>query len=189
MASRCLFFIALFITLVVFSSSQVTAAHEPVDRRIQLSLSPFASGLEALQNQIGYSFQKVGLLRLAMTHSSYSLENNNALSILGANVIDTAVAVQSLRGDIDISSKTLSDRIAKVSNVDNSCAVDGKRLGIHKVIRVSSKTDSSTPSVVCGAFRAIFAAIALDSGKVDEAGKVFLKVHGGGGGDVGRAAL
>ncbi|CAN1179791.1 Protein NUCLEAR FUSION DEFECTIVE 2 [Linum perenne] len=188
MASRSSVFLSLFIALAFLPHSQVTAAADPVE----LSLSsPFSSALEALQKQINYSFENVGMLRLAMTHSSYSIESNKALSILGANVIDTAVSMQSLRTDIDISSTTLSERVAQISNVDNSCAVDGMRLGIHKVVRVSSKTDSTTPSVVCGAFRAIFGAVALDSGKADDAGKVFLNVHRGGvgGGEVGRAHI
>lgn len=44
------------------------------------------------------------------------------------------------------------------------------RLGLQKIIRVSSKTDSSTASVVCGAFRAIFGAISIDARSVDSAG-------------------
>ncbi|KNA06367.1 hypothetical protein SOVF_181690, partial [Spinacia oleracea] len=40
-----------------------------------------------------------------------------------------------------------------------------------------NKTNSTTPAVVCGAFCAIFGAIALDSGKSDAAAKVFLNVH------------
>ncbi|CAN0890255.1 Protein NUCLEAR FUSION DEFECTIVE 2 [Linum grandiflorum] len=174
MASRSSIFFSLFIALAILSHSQAT---DSIDRRIELKLSPFSSALEALQKQINYSFQNDGLLRLAVTHSSYSIQSNKALSILGANIIDTAVAMQSLRRDIDISSTTLNKRIAQVSNVEASCAKDGKQLGLDKVVRVSSKTDSSTPSVLCGAFRAIFGAVALDSGKADDAGKVFLNVH------------
>lgn len=64
--------------------------------------------------------------------------------------------------------------------MDSSCAVDAMRLGLQKIVRVSPKTNSSTPTVVCGAFRAIFGAIAIDTGKSDDAGSVFWSVHGGG---------
>jgi dsRNA-specific ribonuclease len=126
-----------------------------------------------------YTFQSIGLLRRAMTHGSFSEENNRALSILGANVIETFVSLRSLGTDIDISAKELNRRIAEISTVESSCLVDGMRLGLQKVVRVSPKTNSSTPAVVCGAFRAIFGAIAIDTGKSDDAGKVFWSVHGG----------
>lgn len=62
--------------------------------------------------------------------------------------------------------------------MDSSCALDGNRLGLERVIRVSPKTDASNSAIVCGGFRAIFGAVAIDSGMVDEAIKVFWKVHG-----------
>lgn len=112
-----------------------------------------------------------------MTHASFSEENNRALSILGMSIIETSVSFQCLLDDNDISSKALNRAIAEVSNVESSCAVDGMRLGLHNAIRVSPKTNSTTPAIVCGAFRAIFGAIALDSGKSDDAGNVFWNVH------------
>ncbi|KAF4362432.1 hypothetical protein CsatB_017902 [Cannabis sativa] len=143
--------------------------------------SSFSKALEFLQGQIGYNFKSVGLLRRAMTHSSYSEENNRALSIFGASIIETSASLYYLKNDIDISPEELNTRITDVSKVETSCAKDGTRLGLHKVVRVSHKstTNSSTPSVVCGAFRAIFGAIAIDAGNCDDAGKVFLVVHGG----------
>lgn len=126
-----------------------------------------------------YKFKKINLLRRAMTHASFSEENNKALSILGANVMETAVSMRSLENNLEISAKELNRRISEVSKVESSCATDGKRLGLHKVVRVSPKTESSTPLVVCGAFRAVFGAIALDTEKADDAGSYFWRVHGG----------
>lgn len=120
------------------------------------------------------------LLRRAMTHSSFSQENNKALSILGDTVIETLVALSSLTTDIDISAKTLNRRIADISKVGSSCAPDGLQLGLQKIVRVSRNTNSTSPQLLCGAFRAIFGAIAVDKGSADEAGKVFSNVHGGG---------
>lgn len=128
-----------------------------------------------------YEFQNIGLLRRAMTHSSYSEENNKAFSILGESIIETTVSLKLLTKDLDISSKDLNNWVSEVSKVETSCAVDGMRLGLQNVVRVSSSTNSSTSSVVCGAFRSIFGAIALDTGKSDDAGKVFLVVHGASG--------
>ncbi|XP_057422318.1 protein NUCLEAR FUSION DEFECTIVE 2-like isoform X2 [Lotus japonicus] len=149
-------------------------------------LSPFPSALETLQKQLGYNFKTISLLRRAMTHASFSEENNKALSILGAAVIETSASFHLISKDIDISAKELNRRLSQVSNVESSCAVDGVHLGLHKVVRVSPKTNSSAPAVVCGAFRAIFGAIAIDTGKSDDAGNVFWTIHGVGG--VGVAA-
>lgn len=142
-------------------------------------MSPFSTALETLQKQIGYNFQNLGLLRRAMTHASFSEENNRALSVLGAYLIQTSVCLKVLGRDADISSKELNRRISEISNVESSCLVDGLRLGLQKVVRVSPKVNSSAPPVLCGAFRALFGAIAIDTGKSDDAGKVFLSVHGG----------
>lgn len=124
-----------------------------------------------------YTFQNVGLLRRAMTHSSYSEENNKALSILGEKVIETSVSMLLLVHNIDTSSSDLNDKISQVSKVETSCAGDGMHLGLQDIVRVSSNTNSTTPSVVCGAFRAIFGAVSLDTGSADSAGKLFLKIH------------
>ncbi|CAH9078848.1 unnamed protein product [Cuscuta europaea] len=148
-----------------------------VDADPSVPKSPFSIDLDTLQDQLNYKFQNVGLLRRAMTHSSYSEENNKALSILGEEVMETSVSMQLLVKNIDISSKDLNQEISQVSKVETSCAVDGKRLGLQNIVRVSSKTNSTTPSVVCGALRALFGAVALDTGSADGAGKLFLKVH------------
>lgn len=119
-----------------------------------------------------------------MTHASFSEENNRALSVLGASVIETSAALRFLGKDIEMSVKNLNWHMAEISKVDSSCMMDGMRLGLQKVVRVSSKTNSSTPAVVCGAFRAIFGAIAIDVGKADVAGNIFWSAHGGDAGAV-----
>ncbi|KAF5476844.1 hypothetical protein F2P56_003538, partial [Juglans regia] len=146
--------------------------------------SPFSIALEALQKQIGYTFQSNVLLRRAMTHASFSEENNRGLGVLGASVIETSAALRFLGKDIEMSVKNLNQRISEISKVESSCMMDGMRLGLQKVVRVSSKTNSSTPAVVCGAFRAIFGAIAIDVGKSDDAGNIFWGVHRGDAGGV-----
>ncbi|KAJ0048626.1 hypothetical protein Pint_15409 [Pistacia integerrima] len=189
------FFTAIFVFAFSFPF-QAGAANEPHDQRLKYLSSRFEAALETLQKQIGqsligfhssifsYNFKSIDMLRRAMTHPSFSEENNRALSILGSYVIETSVSLHVLRKDIDISPKDLNRRISDISNVETSCADDGLRLGLHKVIRVSSRTNSSIPGVVCGAYRAIFGAIAIDTKKSDDAGDVFWKVHGG---EVGKA--
>ncbi|KAL6318498.1 hypothetical protein AAG906_000576 [Vitis piasezkii] len=144
--------------LAKFSAFQAHAGNEVRDPILKPS-SPFSLALETLQKQIG------------IKHSGCQIE--------------TSVSLQYLKKDIEASAKDLNRRISEISQVESSCAVDAMRLGLQKVIRVSPKTNASTPAVVCGAFRAIFGAIAMDTGKSDDAGKVFWSVHGS---EVGGAA-
>ncbi|XWS60711.1 hypothetical protein CRYUN_Cryun07bG0059200 [Craigia yunnanensis] len=179
-----LFSVFTIVLFTIFSSvPQAYAAGKSEDRSLKPS-SPFSRALETLQKQIGYTFKSTGLLRHAMTHASFSEENNKALGILGTHVIETSALLRSLEKDIDMSSKELNKLILEISNVESSCSVDGARLGLQKVVRVSPKTDPSSPTIVCVAFRAIFGAIAIDSGNTDEAAKIFWSIHSG---KVGRA--
>ena len=82
-----------------------------------------------------------------------------------------------------MSPKDLDRRITEISRED-ACAVGATRLGLEKVVRVSAKTDVSAPVVLCGAFRAIFGAVAVDNGTVDAGGDVFWRVRGSGAGGV-----
>lgn len=168
--------------IFIITSAVIFYSQLPVSARSQsLRSSSFSVALETLQKHLNYDFQHIGLLRRAMTHSSYSEENNKAFSVLGESIIETSASLRLLTKDVDITSKDLNNRISEISKVETSCAVDGMRLGLQNVVRVSSNTNSSTSSVVCGAFRAIFGAIALDTGKSDDAGDVFWLVHGGAG--------
>ncbi|XP_057806271.1 protein NUCLEAR FUSION DEFECTIVE 2 [Salvia miltiorrhiza] len=174
--------IVLLSLLVALLSPSAQAFSDEESSLPELSLrvsTPFSNALANLQNQINYTFKRVGLLRRAMTHSSYSEENNKALSVLGESVIETSVALQSLRKDVDISAKDLNLAITEASKVEGSCNADGIRLGLQNVVRVASKTNATAPAVVCGAFRALFGAIAIDAGSSDEAGDVYGKTRSG----------
>ncbi|KAL2515790.1 Protein NUCLEAR FUSION DEFECTIVE 2 [Forsythia ovata] len=183
MNSRSFIFL-LFVSFTLCSHSpQASAVAQSFQISVQ-TFSPFSIALDNLQSQINYIFKSFGLLRRAMTHASYSEENNKALSVLGGRLIEASFALQLLTKNVDISTKDLNRLIVEIDNVENSCAADGTHLGLQKIVRVSPKTNSTSPSVVCGAFRAIFGAIAVDTGSLDEAGRVFWKVHKGG---IGRA--
>ncbi|XP_010460456.1 PREDICTED: protein NUCLEAR FUSION DEFECTIVE 2 isoform X1 [Camelina sativa] len=167
----------LLLVLVVIGISFSSSFSQQV-RATNLRIQSFSSDLATLQAQIGYKFNNTNLLRRAMTHASFSQENNKALSIFGTHIIETSVSLRYLTEDIDASSKALSRLVAQVSNVESSCALDGGRLGLGKIIRVSPKTDASNSAILCTGFRAIFGAIAVDAETVDKAINVFWKVHG-----------
>ncbi|KAI5397791.1 hypothetical protein KIW84_063566 [Lathyrus oleraceus] len=69
--------------------------------------------------------------------------------------------------DVDVSAKEINCQLSLISNVESSCVIDGLRLGLHKVVRISSKTNSSSTVVVCGVFQLIFVVIVLDAGNSD----------------------
>ncbi|KAI3858453.1 hypothetical protein MKW98_021818 [Papaver atlanticum] len=173
------FFIILSLSFIAISLSfpfQVTDQLQYDN--LQMTSSEFSTSLETLQKRIGYEFKNVNLLRRAMTHASYSGENNKALSDLGLDVIKTSIALNCLKKDIDISVRDLNSQITKVTEV-NTCAIEGTRLGLQNIIRVPMKGNSSAPPVVCSGFRGLFGAIAVDTGKADDAGNVFWNVHRG----------
>ncbi|KAF3328497.1 Protein NUCLEAR FUSION DEFECTIVE 2 [Carex littledalei] len=140
------------------------------------SSSSFSAALETLQNQIGYQFKTIDLLKQALTHPSYSQENNRALSILGLSSAESAASLRLLANNADASASSVSSAVAEASRL-STCATAGKRLGIGAIVRVASGTDASTPSVICTALRAVFGAVAVDTGSVDAAAKVFLTVY------------
>jgi dsRNA-specific ribonuclease len=123
-----------------------------------------------------YQFKTIDLLKQALTHPSYSQENNRALSILGLSTAEAAASLRLLANNADASAKAVSSAVANASSL-STCAASGKRLGFGAIVRVASKIDASNPSVICSALRAVFGAVAVDSGSVDSAAKVFLKVY------------
>ncbi|KAK8964667.1 hypothetical protein KSP40_PGU011454 [Platanthera guangdongensis] len=143
------------------------------------SSPPFSSGLEFLQKQIGYQFKSIDLLRQAMTHPSYSLDNNRALSLLGLSTMESSAALSLLVLDPNTSPKAVNARVAKIAAMEN-CVSIGKRLQIEKLVRVAKKTSALSPTVICGAFRAIYGAIAVDAGGLDAATKALGSVLDGG---------
>lgn len=178
------FRVSTFLLLLLFTllSSPVQVFSEERSSLLEFSLrfsTPFSNALANLQKEINYTFKGVGMLRRAMTHSSYSGENNKALSILGESVIETSLALLSLRCDVDISAKDLNLVISETSKVEGSCNAEGTRLGLQNIVRVARNTNATSPSVVCGAFRALFGAIAVDAASSDVAGEVYGNIHSG----------
>ena len=113
-----------------------------------------------------------------MNHAS-SEENNKALSILGTHLIETSALLGSLEKDIDMSSKELNKLVLEISNVESSCSVDGALLGLQKVVRVSPKTDPSSPTIVCIAFEQYLVLLLLILGtlmKVQKSSGAFIVV-------------
>ena len=48
--------------------------------------------LDRLQNQLGYAFSDIALLKLALTHRSFSADNNERLEFLGDAILNSTIA-------------------------------------------------------------------------------------------------
>uniref|UniRef100_A0A1D1ZIU9 Ribonuclease 3 n=1 Tax=Anthurium amnicola TaxID=1678845 RepID=A0A1D1ZIU9_9ARAE len=141
-----------------------------------LASSPSQAALDALQKRIGYTFKSPGLLRRAVTHPSYSRDNYRPLGVLGLHAVRAVVSLRALAADPDASPGDLARRVADDTDGD-ACAADGLGLRLQALVRVAARTNASAPVVLCGAFRAVLGAVALDAGDVDACGDVFRRVH------------
>ncbi|KAJ6793232.1 putative protein NUCLEAR FUSION DEFECTIVE 2 [Iris pallida] len=161
--------------LFFLAVSAATATAVP-NSNFSSSSSSFEAALETLQTKIGYKFESVDLLRRAVTHPSYSRDNYRTLSLLGLDAIRSSASLRLLGENLDASAKEMDSRVDSLAGV-SACAAAGMSLGLHKLLRVSPKTDPAAPSSLAGAFRGLFGAVAVDSGKIDVAGGVFWKLH------------
>lgn len=137
--------------------------------------SPFDAALAKLQARIGYAFRAPDLLRRAMTHASYSRENGRALAVLGLSASQSAAALGALAADNDAAASAVRSRASEAASVA-ACADAGKHAGIPAIVRVANSTSASAAPVVCGAFRALIGAVAVDANSTDAALEVFWKL-------------
>ncbi|MBQ9264851.1 MAG: ribonuclease III [Clostridia bacterium] len=125
------------------------------------------SDYTALQAAVGYQFRDLSLLKLALTHPSFSAKHNQRLEFLGDAVLELCVsekiyekhpemhegAMTQLRQKL-VREEKLADVARKIHLgeallMDKSCALTGGR---------------QNPSVLCDAFEAVLAAVYLDGG-------------------------
>ena len=89
---------------------------------------------------IGYDFGDIALLRLALTHSSYSAEHaeepsNERLEFLGDAVVGLVLAEEMFRRHPQFDEGLLTDLRKSVVNAQ-TLAVAARRLGIGRFIRL-----------------------------------------------------
>ena len=125
------------------------------------------SDYTALQAAVGYQFRDLSLLKLALTHPSFSAKHNQRLEFLGDAVLELCIsekiyekhpemhegAMTQLRQKL-VREEKLADVARKIHLgeallMDKSCALTGGR---------------QNPSVLCDAFEAVLAAVYLDGG-------------------------
>lgn len=140
--------------------------------------------LDKVQATIGYHFRDESLLRLALTHRSYSHTvlsdeaSNERLEFLGDSVLGLVVAHELYRDHPDIMEGKLTQAKALLVN-ESTLASIGKRIGLNRYLLLSPEEDRSggrdRPSIISDAFESVIGAVYLDGG-LDAARDIVLRL-------------
>lgn len=138
---------------------------------------------KALEKNIGYHFQNIGLLRNALTHSSYANENkkssgsNERLEFLGDSVLGYVVADYLFCHCPHLPEGELTKTRAALV-CEKACCGFSRQLEVGKYLLLShgeqNSGGASRSSILADAFEAIIAAIYLDGG-MEEARSLILR--------------
>jgi len=131
--------------------------------------------LEQVQDLIGYHFRSPELLRLGLTHRSYTHSNdlsgasNERLEFLGDSILGLVIADALYRDHPDLREGELTKSKALLVN-ETTLASVGKDVGLNKFIKlapVEAKSGGADrPSIISDAFEGVLGAIYLDGGLV-----------------------
>ena len=124
--------------------------------------------LDSLQKALGYSFRDERLLRLALTHPSAGLpEDNQRLEFLGDAVLQLCVSV-ALYGQHPADQEGSLTQLRQALVREETLAEAANRLEIGEYLRFDKGEAASggghKPSVLCDAMEAVLAAVYLDGG-------------------------
>ena len=141
-----------------------------MSRARQTAPAPDWKGLE---KNIGYTFHDIGLLKNALTHSSYANESkkssgsNERLEFLGDSVLGYVVADYLFRNCPHLPEGDLTKTRATLV-CEKACCGFSRQLEVGKYLLLSHGEQNSggnaRPSILADAFEAIIAAIYLDGG-------------------------
>ena len=138
--------------------------------------------LQELQQKIGYTFENMGLLITALTHSSYANEgkkhgkNNERLEFLGDSVLSIIVAKHLFLNYPSMPEGELTKLRASLV-CERALDEFAAKIDLGKYLRLGRGEEMtggrSRPSILADAFEALLAAIYLDGG-FDEAERFVL---------------
>lgn len=139
-----------------------------------------ADALEKLQENLGYRFKDLSLLKTALTHSSYANEKNTVcnerLEFLGDAILGFVSAVY-LYNNYDLPEGELTKHRAQ-RVCENALYVFSKELDIGSALFLGKGEERmggrEKPSMLADAFEAVLAAVYLDGG-LEEARKIALR--------------
>lgn len=124
--------------------------------------------LDSLQKALGYSFRDERLLRLALTHPSAGLpEDNQRLEFLGDAVLQLCVSA-ALYGQHPADQEGSLTQLRQALVREETLAEAANRFEIGEYLRFDKGEAASggghKPSVLCDAMEAVLAAVYLDGG-------------------------
>lgn len=135
--------------------------------------------LEELEKRIGYQFKNKALLKRAMTHRSFSSENNERLEFLGDSVLNcvigNALFLKDKHFDEGCLSRVRSNLVRQEALVEIA-----ERIGVSDFLKVGvgevHTGGNRRPSTIADAVEAIFGAIFTDSG-FEQAQTVIIRLY------------
>ena len=129
--------------------------------------------LEELQNRIGYQFHETGLLRTAVTHSSYvkehadSGESNERMEFLGDAFLD-AVIGEELYVSLPDREEGFLSQMRSVLVCEDALAKEAVRLELGQFLRLGNGEERnggrSRKSILADAMEAVIGAVYIDGG-------------------------
>lgn len=126
-----------------------------------------AQAPDALQARLGYAFTHPGLLEQALTHRSFSVDNNERLEFLGDGVLNCVVGALLYERFPDLKEGQLSRIRANLVNQQPLYEI-AQELGLGRHLRLGEgelrSGGASRPSILADAVESILGAAFLDAG-------------------------
>ena len=123
--------------------------------------------LVALQQRLQHQFSNLALLQRAVTHRSFSADNNERLEFLGDSVLGLAVSTMLFRRLRDLPEGDLSRMRANLVKQDSLHRI-ASQLKVSDVLRLGEGESKSggklRPSILADAVEALIGAVYLDAG-------------------------
>lgn len=125
-----------------------------------------------LQQVLDYNFNDISLLRLALTHRSYSRQNNERMEFVGDGILDYVIAMNLYNRYPHLSEGNLSKIRAALVNQDTLVEIATKiSLGQYLLLGDGEERSGGRkrPSILADCLEALFAAVAFDSSSIQSA--------------------
>ena len=125
------------------------------------------NAMAELEVAIGYKFKSISLLTLAMTHRSFSKDNNERLEFLGDAILGAVVSSMLFEANPNYQEDRLSLKRAELVK-GQSLAIIGRSVGIPEMLRLgpgeAKHGGADRDSIIADAFEALIGAVQLDAG-------------------------
>lgn len=129
-------------------------------------------GLREFQDGLGYRWRRPGLLREALTHSSWGNlhgePHNERLEFLGDSVLDLAAADLLMVEHPDRREGFMSQRRESLVR-GSTLALHALRLRVDRALRIRNEAQRGNPGILADALEALVGALYRDLGDLPEA--------------------